>query len=121
MQPGTIVLTRFPFTDLSSTKRRPALVLIQTDYEEPDTIVAFISSVVPAVLGLSDLLLDSRHPTFSDFGLNRPSVVMLEKLVTLQKSIFTGELGRLSENLFVEVRKKLTIALQLEKREKDQL
>jgi mRNA interferase MazF len=47
MKKGKIVLTRFPFTNLSSDKRRPALILIDTEASDPDTIVAFISSVIP--------------------------------------------------------------------------
>jgi hypothetical protein len=31
MEKGTIVLTRFPFTDLSSAKRRPSVIISKTD------------------------------------------------------------------------------------------
>ncbi|MEM3464070.1 MAG: type II toxin-antitoxin system PemK/MazF family toxin, partial [Candidatus Bathyarchaeia archaeon] len=41
---GKIVLIPFPFTDLTRTKLRPALVLFEG---EKDVIVAFISSRIP--------------------------------------------------------------------------
>jgi len=44
---GKIVLIPFPFTDLTSTKLRPALVLTEG---EKDCVVAFISSKVPSEL-----------------------------------------------------------------------
>ena len=113
MQKGKIVLTRFPFTDLSSTKRRPVLILIDTDPTEPDTIVAFISSVVPETITDTDLVLDTGHKGFSGSGLSKSSIIKLNKLGTLDKSIFSGEIGELSASLFRKVQQKLQVALQL--------
>jgi len=41
---GKIVLIPFPFTNLTTTKLRPALVLLES---EKDVVVAFISSRLP--------------------------------------------------------------------------
>ncbi len=113
MQKGKIVLTRFPFTNLSSDKRRPALVLIDTEFSDPDTIVAFISSVIPESLSASDLLLHEDHPDFERTGLTKNSVIKLDKIATLDKSIFTGEMGSLPTGLFSEAQEKLKRVLQL--------
>ncbi len=48
MKKGTIVLVKFPFTDLSSAKRRPALVISDQGKTKNDVIVAFISSNIYA-------------------------------------------------------------------------
>ena len=53
-----IVLVHFPFTDLSGSKLRPALVIHEG---EQDVIVAFISSRVPPSLQESDLLIPTDH------------------------------------------------------------
>ena len=52
MKKGTIVLTRFPFTDFSSGKRRPAIVISAKNENKGDVIIVFISSVIPADLSL---------------------------------------------------------------------
>ncbi len=42
---GSIVLARFPFTDLSGDKRRPALVVSRDSHQRADLVVCFITSV----------------------------------------------------------------------------
>lgn len=42
---GSIVLARFPFTDLSGDKRRPALVVSRDNHRRADLVVCFITSV----------------------------------------------------------------------------
>jgi mRNA interferase MazF len=84
---GTIVLTRFPFTDLSGDKRRPALVVSRDNNRRLDLIVCFITSVprtgpdtaqIAATLGT---------------GLKVPSVVRFDKVATLDRSVIAGKLG----------------------------
>ncbi len=81
-QRGDIVLIHFPFTDLSGGKRRPAVVLAEYS---PDVVVAFISSVMPAALAPSDVLL---QPTVST-GLKKVSVLRSHKIATLEQGLVT--------------------------------
>lgn len=113
MRPKKIVLTRFPFTDLTSNKRRPALVLAVAQSNEHDVIVAFISSVIPNNLKPTEYLIEVSHPDFSLTGLQKNSIVKLDKLVTLDVTIFTGELGEVSDRMFDEIRDCLRNALNL--------
>lgn len=113
MDRGTIVLTKFPFTDLSSAKRRPAVVLSAENATDPDVIMAFISSVIPAVVTPTDFVLDIAHPDFGQTGLTKPSVFKMDKLATLDKSIFTGELGEVSATTYLALKQCLRIALDL--------
>lgn len=54
---GTIVLTKFPFTDLQSYKRRPAVVVSKENKTRDDYILAFITSVIPDPISKTDFLL----------------------------------------------------------------
>lgn len=113
MDRGTIVLTKFPFTDLSATKRRPALILSPNNPTDPDVIVAFISSVVPATSSTTDFVLEISHPDFIGTGLNKTSVFKMDKLATLDKAIFTGELGEVTAPIYAELKARLRLALDL--------
>ena len=52
-QRGDVLLVTFPFSDLSTTKVRPAVVVRGPLYHsiEPDMLLAGITSNVPAVTG----------------------------------------------------------------------
>jgi mRNA interferase MazF len=58
---GDVVLVPFPFTDLSATKQRPALVLSPERLNKirPDLVLAAITSQVPAVLDEDEILLST--------------------------------------------------------------
>lgn len=114
MKRGTIVLTRFPFTDLSSIKRRPALIVSQTESPEGDVIVAFITSNTDKPEIKTDLSFTESDKSFIDSGLKKSSLIRLAKLSTLNKSIFTGELGFLHEETMKLVDEKLKLALGLQ-------
>ena len=113
MKRGTIVLTRFPFTDLSSNKRRPAIIVSPDRKSSVDVIVAFITSVVPDKFSDTDLLIDAKHPDYKKSGLLKNSIIKLDKLATLNQNIFSGELGSVSDTRLLVVNKKLKTALGL--------
>jgi mRNA interferase MazF len=113
MKRGTIVLTKFPFTDLSSTKRRPGIVVSATSNNKNDIIIAFISSVVPPQLEPTDYLFNTQHTDFTSTGLKKDSVIKLNKLATINASVLSGEIGKVSANTMQEIDKRLKIALGL--------
>ena len=112
MDRGTIVLVRFPFTDYSSEKLRPA-VIISTDNNR-DACIAFISSVVPSDLEKADFLLNSRDKEFAPTGLKKDSVFRMNKIATVDRGIILGKLGKASEELQKKLDEKLKIALGLD-------
>ena len=88
MVKGDIVFIRFPFTDLTNTKVRPALVL--STYDD-DITVSFITSR----LHYQDKYDVIINPTKRN-GLKRTSVIRVNKIVTLDNSLALGLLGKIS-------------------------
>ncbi len=96
---GKIVLIQFPFTDLSATKLRPALVIHESD---EDIVVAFISSRVPRQGSGSELVITGDHPDFLGTGLKVPSVIRFDKVATLSRDLIEGEIGEIPPTLAKE-------------------
>ena len=97
---GSIVLTRFPFTDLSGEKLRPALVISRDNARRTDLVLAFITSSASARSNPDALPI---QPTPAN-GLKLPSVIRFDKLVTLEGSVIVGELGHAEEGIIAAAR-----------------
>ena len=104
---GDIVLVRFPFTDLSASKVRPALVLVGED-ELGDVCLAFITShhIRPSSYDLS-------LPQGKVTGLKVDSVVRLKKIATIHRNVIAGTIGTLPKILLSQVSAKLIALFQL--------
>lgn len=87
---GTIVLVPFPFTDLSGSKVRPA-VIISDGKVGSDVVLLFITS---------QKKLKGKHiiPFAPDEanGIKVASKIVCSKIATLEAKIILGELGSLS-------------------------
>ena len=90
-EPGTIVLVKFPFTDFSSTKKRPAVVISPVLYGSRygDTVVVPLTSV-----DQKDESLKLLH--WKESGLIK-STWAKPLLATVATSLIERELGQLSE------------------------
>lgn len=87
---GDVVAVRFPFTDLTSEKRRPALVLARRNLG--DYILCQITSRSwhePAIQ------LTDQH--FREGGLDRESFVRPDRVFTANEEIIQRNVGRLSD------------------------
>ncbi|MEO8885570.1 MAG: type II toxin-antitoxin system PemK/MazF family toxin [Mucilaginibacter sp.] len=105
MPKGDIVLITFPFTDLSGTKLRPAVILAEDD---DDVTTCFITTKL-FWQDPTDLLIE---PTFAN-GLKKSSLIRTGKISTLSISLIQGILGRLTTFEIDDLNKKLMISLQL--------
>jgi mRNA interferase MazF len=109
---GDVVLTRFPFTDLSGSSVRPALV-VSDGLLGNDVILAGISSVIRGTLPPTDVLVEPSHGEFAGTGLRLASVMRLHKIVTVERPMVVRRLGKIGSSLQSEVDRALPQALRL--------
>jgi len=113
MNKGDIILITFPFSDLTSTKVRPVLVLSPEDPKQQDFIVALITSNIIRSILISDHLLLTSDSDFAGTGLKTDSVIRMSKLHNLRKSLAKKRLGKVSGELMKKLEKKLLLAFGL--------
>ncbi len=100
---GDVLLTRFPYTDLSGDKRRPVLVL-SADNSGMDIVVCAITSKH------YDGRYDIQVQATNDNGLKVPSCVQFDKIATLERSVVAGRMGTMPDD-FMAAHKQLFLNL----------
>ena len=91
---GDVVLVPFPFTDQSTTKRRPAVVVSSNAYqrERRDLVILAITSQRRSTAALGEASI--AH--WEEAGLLKPSVLK-PVVATLEQGLVLRKLGRLGE------------------------
>ena len=102
---GDIILIPFPFTDLTSSKLRPAIILISTDY---DVTVSFISTQLKWI-NSTDIQIKPSNKN----GIKKESIIKLSKIATIDKALALGKIGELDQLTLLDLNIKLKILLQL--------
>jgi len=98
-----IILVPFPFTDLTPTKKRPALIISPDEYNEKfDIVIAFITSK----LDLEYRSGDYKIQEWEKSNLPKPSMIRM-KFATIDKPAILKKIGRLSEKDVNEFKKLL--------------
>jgi mRNA interferase MazF len=99
---GDIVLVPVPFTDLSSRKRRPVIVISNNDYNRTLSdmvVVAMTSQPRPSAYALTITSADLEKGT-----LNHPGQVRVDKIYTLAQSLTVKTFGRVNANVLDRIR-----------------
>jgi mRNA interferase MazF len=91
---GDIVLLKFPFSDTSNIKKRPALVILDT--EDNDIIAARITTQLYSTK--YDVLIRK----WETAGLLALSVIRSHKIAALDKSLVERKLGTLCSEDFIQ-------------------
>jgi mRNA interferase MazF len=105
MAKGDIVLITFPFTDLTGSKLRPAVILAESS---SDLTVCFITTQLQWEES-TDVPLNPSPVN----GLKKRSLIRVSKIATLDRELAKGLLGRLDPKEISEWNEKLKSLLQL--------
>lgn len=94
---GEVVLVPFPFTDLSSTKQRPALVVSPDGWNtsQSDVLLVALTSQISTSLPKEDILLTTED--LHTGGLPKASLVRPTKLITIHQALIRRRLGQISD------------------------
>ncbi|MBN1662320.1 MAG: type II toxin-antitoxin system PemK/MazF family toxin [Deltaproteobacteria bacterium] len=89
---GDIVLIPFPFTDQTTTKKRPAVVVSSNAYHlsRPDIVLMAVTSRIKPDAVFGDAPIDH----WEEAGLIKPSVIK-PVLATVEKSLIIRKMGSL--------------------------
>ena len=104
---GDIIVVSFPYTDLSETRKRPALIL--ANLEGDDIVICEITSRQrkdPYVVSLENKELESG-------SLRTKSIIRPNRLLTLEKSKVNYKFGKIKAEKLEEVFGKLKVIFRL--------
>ena len=106
---GEVVLVPFPFSDQSTHKKRPAVVVSSEAYdrERPDLIVLAITSQIRPTLGIGEALLTH----WKQAGLVKPGVLK-PVVTTIEKGLVLKKRGRLATDDREKLRQVLEVILE---------
>lgn len=94
-----IILVPFPFTNLTTTKKRPALIVSPNECnDESDVVIAFITSK----MDLEHRIGDYKIQEWLEANLPKPSMIRM-KFATIEKKIIVKKFGRLRAKDIKEV------------------
>ena len=105
---GDLVLVPFPFTDQSTVKRRPAVVISSAAYQRarPDLLIMAITSQQLSTLSVGEVQIQD----WRGAGLLKPSVLK-PILTTIDPTLVLKKLGQLTPTDQAALRQTLNIIL----------
>jgi mRNA interferase MazF len=105
---GDVVLVPFPFTDQSTTKKRPAVVISSQAYntERPDLIIMAVTSQLKPTAILGEVIMQDWQAA----GLLKPSAIK-PVITTIEKALVIRTMGQLKDNDRVALQESLKIIL----------
>ncbi|MDK2809975.1 MAG: mRNA interferase MazF [Petroclostridium sp.] len=103
---GDILLIPIPFSDLTSSKKRPVLVLSNNDYNRKteDIIVAAVTSNITS----KDYNVLISNKDMQEGNLHVNSCVRVDKIYTLSQSIVIKKFGTVKPEVINNIKEKLS-------------
>ena len=95
---GDVILVPFPFTDLTTIKQRPALIISSTKFNRVyrDVIIVAITSHIESGT-IENIEYQLNISENRAAGLPKPSIIKLAKIVTIDQNLIRKKLGKLPQ------------------------
>ena len=106
---GQVVLSTFPFSDLTSRKVRPCLVVGQAEFD--DIILCQITSRRYE----SQIALSLKRSDLSEGSIVMDSYIRPDKIATIARGRISRTLGKITDAKLIEVKQKLVQVFELDK------
>jgi mRNA interferase MazF len=107
-----IVLFRFPQTDQTEAKLRPALVLRRLPGHYDDWMICMISSQLHQKIPDFDEVITSTDSDFRQSGLKLASVIRISRLAVVNSDMLLGKLGQIDALRLSRIKQKLASWIQ---------
>lgn len=104
---GDIVVVPFPFTDLSSSRKRPALVL--SNLEGDDIVICEITSIMRK----DQYIVPLENKDLESGKLKTNSIIRPNRILTIHKDKINYKFGKIKDFKLQEVLEKVKIVFRL--------
>lgn len=104
---GDIIVVPFPFTDLSTTRKRPALVL--ASLEGDDIVICEITSRMRK----DSYVVSLENKDLESGSLRTKSIIRLNRLLTINRNKINYKFGKIKQEKLEEVFAKLKAVFRL--------
>lgn len=106
--PGQVIILRFPQTDFSAGKLRPAVLVAPSPGFYEDWLTCMISTKLHQALSGFDEVISHDNDDFILSGLKMPSVIRVARLAVVSTEVLMGSLGKISPARLERVQKNIS-------------
>ena len=103
-----VVLFRFPQTNQTEGKLRPALVIRKVPGPHGDWLICMISSQLSKEVPDFDELISEKDGDFISSGLKQASLIRIARLAVVETNILLGAIGEISTARLSRIKSKLS-------------
>jgi len=105
---GKVVLFRFPQTNQTSGKLRPALVIRDVPGLHEDWLICMVSSQLSREVAGFDEIVSEKDDDFISSGLKQASLIRIARLAVVERTILLGAIREISPSRLDRIRNRLS-------------
>lgn len=102
-----VVLFRFPQTNQTSGKMRPALIIRKVPGSHADWLICMISSQLSREVEGFDEIISEQVDDFVSSGLKQTSLIRIARLAVVDQNILLGAIGEIGTGRLERIKKNL--------------